>query len=553
MTQAVEVGRPKRWRSRLRSRRASATREERTASDEISAPARLGYMQALRGGFIAVVLWSSYFAGRGFDSRFQDLALATAAYAGLVLLTELVRRRARRIPGTLTVFMLLADAAFLAWTVLASGGTLSPVRFLVYIHLIAATLIYSYRAGLVMAFAHSLLLYGIYRAQAVDLFGFDAAVISPVGEAEMNLKESWLFNTLVYWFIALATVPFSSINERELRRRKADLGVLAEMANELENQQDPSAMASAMLNRICDTFDFGRGVVLAIHKDKLALMAKRGTADQSIASTHIDRLIDKVWDKHDAVLVARLHEETDPTLSALMPFGQNLLIAPMFADGQPFGVLVLEKADVEEPVIQRRVISMVLQFASHGALAMRKAWLLQEVQRLAETDALTGVANRRSFEKAISRDVSRSVRNREELTLVLVDLDHFKALNDHFGHQAGDDVLRKVGAVLREACRESDTPARYGGEEFAVLLPGCGKAEALDAAERIRALIAGIDAPVPITASAGVATYPTHARNATEMVEAADEALYESKGAGRNCTTVSSRKLLRLVGGAEAV
>jgi two-component system, cell cycle response regulator len=526
--------------------------ETKAGSDEASAPARLGYMQALRAGFIAVVAWSNLFTGLTLESHSRQLFIALSAYGGLIALTEIVRRRSRRMNSGLTAFMLLADAIFLAWTLSASGGTLSPIRFLIYIHLIAATLIYSYRAGLIVALVHSLLLYGVYKAQVAGFLGFELTDSVIVGEAEMTAYQTWIFNTLVYWLIALATAPFSSINERELRRRKADLGVLAEMVNELENLQDPVAIASAVLDRICDTFEFGRGVVLAVHDDELVLMAQRGAGERTKASNRIDSLIDKAWDKREAVLVARLHEESDPMLSELMPFGQNLLVAPMFADGQPFGVLVLERQSKEEPVIQRRVISMVLQFASHGALAMRKAWLLYEVQRLAETDALTGIANRRSFEEALDHDISRSIRSHEELTLVLVDLDHFKVLNDRYGHQAGDEVLRKVGAVLRAACRESDTPARYGGEEFAVLLPSCGTAQALDAAERIRDLIAGIDSPMPVTASAGVATYPAHARNATEMVEAADEALYESKDSGRNRSTLSSRKLLRVVGDSEA-
>ena len=529
---------------RLRPRSGS---EQRAASDEAAAPARMGYMQFLRAGFIAVVLWSHVFAGRSLENSSGRLMLGVAGYAALAFIAELVRRMSRRINPSVTVFMLVADATFLAWTLLATGGTLSPLRFLVYIHLIATTLIYSYRVGLGVALLHSLLLYGIYKGQSVGALSFAVPDTVVAGESQMGLQQSWIFNTVVYWLITLATAPFSSINERELRRRKADLGVLADMANELENL-DADAIASAVLDRISSTFEFGRGIVLALREDRLVMVAHRGTVDR-MSSTHIDCLIEKAWDTHDAILVARLHEETDPVLSELMPFGRNLLVAPMFADGQPFGVLVLERENQDESVIQRRVVSMVMQFASHGALAMRKAWLLDQVQKLADTDALTGVANRRSFEKALAADISRSTRNHEPVTLVMVDLDHFKALNDKFGHQVGDDVLRRVGEVLSSACRESDTPARYGGEEFAVLLPGCGHDRALETAERIRALIGDIEAPVPITASAGAATYGVNARNATEMVEAADEALYESKEAGRNRSTLSSRKLLRVVGG----
>jgi diguanylate cyclase (GGDEF)-like protein len=184
---------------------------------------------------------------------------------------------------------------------------------------------------------------------------------------------------------------------------------------------------------------------------------------------------------------------------------------------------------------------MVGQFASHGALAIRNAWLLEQVQRMAETDALTGVANRRAFETAIEREVARAQRYGEELTLVMLDIDHFKSLNDTYGHQAGDEVLRKVGAAIRLSSRESDTAARYGGEEFAVLLPSCSRQESFTAAARLRRLISEIDAVAPITVSAGIATYPAHAHTAQGLVRAADEALYESKRAGRDRATRSTR------------
>ena len=138
------------------------------------------------------------------------------------------------------------------------------------------------------------------------------------------------------------------------------------------------------------------------------------------------------------------------------------------------------------------------------------------------------------------------------MTLVMVDLDHFKQLNDRFGHQAGDDVLRRVGAVLRAACRESDVPARYGGEEFAVLLPGCSKDQAFAAAQRLRQLVASVESPVPITCSAGVATYPLNATTPMQLVAVADEALYQSKRMGRDRSTLSPRRVLTPVASVEA-
>jgi diguanylate cyclase (GGDEF)-like protein len=505
-------------------------------------------IHALRLGFLAVVGWSALFTDTVTDST-RHLLMAIGAYVAVVLIADRVRRMWSRTQTAAVVVMLLADGVFLGWILNLSGGTLSPLRFLVYIHLIAATLIYTYRVGIGVALMHSLMFFALYRAhlhglvEPQDVGGGFAGI----GEGTMSPRDSWIFNTMILWVVTAATAPFSSVNDRELRRRKDDLGELAEMATEFENLHDPQKIADSMLDRLSTSFEFDRGAVLVVRDDHLVLVSSRGTESHMPPTATLDGLIDRAWDGHEPLLVARLHEASDPCLSSLFPGGRNMLITPMFADGQPFGVVALESSNGEQAVIQRRVISMVMQFASHGALAMRNAWLLQQVQMLADTDALTGVANRRAFEKAIVRDVSRSIRSGESLTLVMIDLDHFKQLNDLFGHQAGDDVLRKVGAVLRQACRESDVAARYGGEEFAVLMPGCTKQEAFIAAERLRHLIAGIEAPVPISASAGAATYGFHASNPDALVAAADEALYHSKRMGRNRSTVSPRRVLRAV------
>ena len=108
----------------------------------------------------------------------------------------------------------------------------------------------------------------------------------------------------------------------------------------------------------------------------------------------------------------------------------------------------------------------------------------EQVQRLAATDGLTKIANRRTFESTLEREVARATRSAEHLSLVMIDIDHFKRLNDEHGHQAGDEVLRNVAAALSCECRDFDTAARYGGEEFAVVLPGCGPDEARLIAER---------------------------------------------------------------------
>jgi len=217
-----------------------------------------------------------------------------------------------------------------------------------------------------------------------------------------------------------------------------------------------------------------------------------------------------------------------------------VLIVPMFADGAPLGVFVAEHVAARGGRVDRRVVTTVERFVSQTALALASAWLLERVLDLAATDGLTGIANRRTFEDMLARSFTRAARAGVPLSLVMVDLDHFKALNDRHGHQAGDATLRRVAPALVSACRPGDVVARYGGEEFAVLLPDTDQRDVAIVAERLRAAVAALVQDPAVTASIGAASFPTHAADATELVKAADDALYTSKRTGRNRVTVAA-------------
>ncbi|MFK8250716.1 sensor domain-containing diguanylate cyclase [Ancylobacter terrae] len=162
-----------------------------------------------------------------------------------------------------------------------------------------------------------------------------------------------------------------------------------------------------------------------------------------------------------------------------------------------------------------------------------------ELERLSQIDGLTGIANRRGFDDALDRAVRRARRTGEPLSLLLVDIDHFKGLNDTLGHPAGDAALRRMGVVLREIVhRPYDTVARYGGEEFAVILPDTDADGASHIGETLRMAVAAAalahPAPVEVTVSLGCATLAGDAVGPVELVAQADAALYRAKRAGRN-------------------
>jgi len=189
--------------------------------------------------------------------------------------------------------------------------------------------------------------------------------------------------------------------------------------------------------------------------------------------------------------------------------------------------------------------------ANQTALALERVKLIAFLENLSITDALTGIANRRHFEWRLSEEIERARRYKYPLSALMLDLDHFKQVNDNYGHQIGDIVLQQVAQRLRRILRRTDFLARYGGEEFIVLAPQTPAERALILAERLRQVIA--ESPIPvadnlqihITISIGVAVFPNHAQNESELIGAADAALYKAKQMGRNRVCMFEPELVK--------
>jgi diguanylate cyclase (GGDEF)-like protein len=167
----------------------------------------------------------------------------------------------------------------------------------------------------------------------------------------------------------------------------------------------------------------------------------------------------------------------------------------------------------------------------------------RELEKLSRQDVATGIANRRYFDSYLQTEVRRAARERQPLSLILADVDHFKAFNDHYGHQAGDDCLRQVASALCTAGRRpADLAARYGGEEFAMVLPGTGSDGAIEVANSVSRVVAALAisharsaAGKSITLSQGIASLiPERETSSEDLIERADQALYQAKQQGRN-------------------
>ena len=194
---------------------------------------------------------------------------------------------------------------------------------------------------------------------------------------------------------------------------------------------------------------------------------------------------------------------------------------------------------------QAASIRMISKVASS---ALNNIEMYEKVEELSNVDGLTGLYNRRYFQQAIERMVMESSRTDTQLSIIMLDIDHFKRINDTYGHKAGDDVIRFMSRTLKNNIRKVDVAARYGGEEFVLLLHNTNANGAAKLAEKIRILIkdASINADgsqLNITSSFGVSSFPSIVMSAGQLVKSADDALYHSKNNGRNMVTLYSEQM----------
>jgi diguanylate cyclase (GGDEF)-like protein len=169
---------------------------------------------------------------------------------------------------------------------------------------------------------------------------------------------------------------------------------------------------------------------------------------------------------------------------------------------------------------------LLAAFAEQVGIALGNARLFEQLVANASEDPLTGLANRREFERLLGRELERSSRYRGIFTIAILDLDEFKDLNDTHGHQAGDVVLRAAAEAMQRACRASDAACRLGGDEFALLLPATSQYQAVALCERLRAHVERI---AGLSVTWGVAEFPAHGATAAELIRAADAAMYAAK------------------------
>lgn len=498
------------------------------STDLVPLDERLLYLRVLRAIIAAATVLDAALLPHLLRRSFMTVALFALAYLGLSLAVEALWRLRHRRGLWLFGGLMMVDGVYLAWAGYITGGSTGPLRYLILVHLGAVTLLASYRTGVKLALWHSLLQLCVFYAERAGTLKANAG----------GSSDEWyrmIAFIVALWTLTLTISTLAAVNERELRRRRFELEQLAQMGRGLEEAHDPLAVGDVLLDALSETFSFRRMALFEVSEDSPRLLTCRNLLDAVVSDFTLGpgSVLATAASERRTLLVSELDPAVDAWLAAIMPDARNVAVVPLAADAV-VGVLVAETGRRPGSRIERRVIATTERFASHTALAMRNANLLERMQQMAVTDGLTQLANRRSFDRALERELLRATRTDGRLSVVLLDIDHFKTLNDTHGHLIGDTVLRQVAAALRECGREYDTIARYGGEEFAAVLPGCSSALAVQVAERLRRAVQEASTDVPVTASCGVATYPYDGVDVSSLLGSADRALYSAKHAGRN-------------------
>jgi two-component system cell cycle response regulator len=320
---------------------------------------------------------------------------------------------------------------------------------------------------------------------------------------------------------------------------------LARMGEALQSTLNAEALMQVVLDAAMVSTDSAAGAALVDDGTaRYTVAARSGTDELAVdlpeAVLRDEGVLGAAAAGGDAVRRGRLDAGVPVELAGGGEPGQAQVLAmPLRRGGRTVAVLALfGRRDGAPYSVEDEELLRTL--AEQAAIAVDNIRLHREAERLSMTDPLTGLRNFRYLTRELAREIERATRFGRPLTVLILDLDHFKSVNDTYGHPRGDSVLRELAARVSEQIREVDTFARYGGEEFVIVLPETGPAGACQLAERIgnavrRRRFGGPgEEPLRVTVSIGVAAFPEHARSAATLMRAADEALYVAKRSGRD-------------------
>ena len=329
---------------------------------------------------------------------------------------------------------------------------------------------------------------------------------------------------------------------QELKRHHAELAVLYDTVRDLSSTLSVQQVLERLLDRTLRHLDAEIGSILLLGPDSmLQAVTTRGLPDEVA-----ERVTMKVGEGISGYVAATGQPllipdvEVDPRFARCNReryYTRSFISSPLLRMNTVLGVVNVNNKRSQESFVPDD-LHLLEAIAGHAAVALGNARQYEETLQRAQRDALTGLANHGHLFASLDREVERAARYKRELSLVMIDIDHFKRYNDRFGHPSGDEALVKVANAISEVSRVHDIVARYGGEEFTVILPETDLEGATAFGEKARQAIEssgfGPDGRADLTVSAGCASLGADLDTANELIEAADSQLYRAKAQGRN-------------------
>jgi diguanylate cyclase (GGDEF)-like protein len=331
---------------------------------------------------------------------------------------------------------------------------------------------------------------------------------------------------------------------QELSSSRAQLQRAVERVGEtLRSTHNMDQLLDSLLNTAADAVEGDAAVLwrFSPNRRELLVAATRGV-DLDGATLPVGTGVAGLVAERGAPVTR--HSDAGAARSPVEPAFAMVVAAPIYSQGRMQAVMSVYRTDRDRP-FSKNDVDTVLFLAEQGGVAIENVTLHEEAQRLSLTDGLTGVWNRRYFQMHFRQTLATAVRFERPFSVLIMDLDHFKRVNDTHGHQRGDAVLVEFAQRVNDVLREVDTFARYGGEEFVCLLSETDFSGAVTTAEKIIDTVSSEafgepgEEPVRLTVSIGVSSYPQHGASFSALVEAADQALYEAKQAGRDRVVVA--------------
>ncbi len=398
---------------------------------------------------------------------------------------------------------------------------------------------------------------GEIKSNEIDLFVPLISRDRLIGILALDKKQPGRYSLEDFYLLEDVTKQVAVSIEKEylrerLREREEELSVINRCSAIITSSLDIQGIYNSFIEELKKVVDFSWSSIVLIENNYLRFLALaseigstwkvgdrillKGTATEWIIA-HKEALVEPDLTKGSRFVTGKYH---------LKQGVRSIVYLPLFAKGEAIGSFIV--ASLKPNAHNQRHLMLLEQLASQIAMSIENSRLYAEAEEKARVDELTGLLNRRSLDELMVTEISRHSRYGGVFSLIIFDLDSFKAFNDHYGHLAGDKLLGKIGSITRNTIRSADQAFRYGGDEFAILLPSTPIDAANQVAERIRKQIASKvkTSHIPITASLGLASWPADGIGAQEVIAAADAALYHAKREGGNRSYCASGTLVPL-------